>query len=157
MMINIKYSNIIINAALSFGEIPVQLARLMAAQSAHETNNFTSNNFIKNNNGFGYKFVKGAKLQLTTSGIHSTESDNYAAYATFEDSIKEVCLWILRRRKEARFPQDLTAIQNPEQYAKLLKQCGYYGGKEQDYANGLNFFLKQIIEYTNVNNQNKIT
>ena len=105
-----------------------------------------SNNFIKNNNGFGYKYVKGGKYQLPDGGIKSTESDNYAAYAAFADSIKEVCAWIVRRQKESKFPKDLTMIQMPEQYAFLLKSCGYYGAKETNYAKGLAMYLEKLNE-----------
>lgn len=124
--------------------LPLQLSKLMACQSCFETANWTNKNFLKNNNGFGYKYVKGAKHQLKTSGIHSTETDNYAAYATFPDSIKEVCDWIKRRQTECKFPNDLTVIQFPEQYAFLLKSCGYYGGKQTDYAHGIASNLEKL-------------
>lgn len=137
-------SKFVIERAQSMG-MPVQLSRLMACQSAFETENWTNNAFLKSFNGFGYKHVDGAKLQLPTPAVHSTESDYYAAYASFENSIKEVCLWIRRRQKEGKFPQDLLKIQTPEQYAMLLKQCGYYGGKEIDYAAGIARYLKELL------------
>lgn len=106
-------------------EMPMHLARLMACQSAFETDNWTNNAFLKSNNGFGYKHVDGAKLQLPTPAVHSTESDYYAAYESFDKSIIEICLWIGRRQKEMKFPRDLVSIHTPEQYAALLKACGY--------------------------------
>lgn len=141
-------ANYVIKIAME-NQMPLQLSRLLACHSAFETANWTNNNFLKNNNGYGYKFVLGAKLQLPKEGIHSTESDHYAAYATFEDSIKEVCLWIGRRVKESKFPKDLTIIQMPEQYAFLLKSCGYYGGKETDYAKGIAIYLEKLSEEIN--------
>lgn len=141
-MINREYANKVIQMAQVNG-MPLQLSRLMAFQSAYESANWTSRLFKTNLNGFGYKFVKGAKLQLPTPGIHSTETDNYAAYATFENSIKEVCLWILRRQKEGKFPVDLVKIQTPKDYATLLKSCGYFGGKLQDYIEGIDAYMKQ--------------
>jgi len=140
---NKTYANTVINTAMAHG-MPLQLAKLMACQSAFETLDWTSNAFHKSLNGFGYKHVEGAKLQLSKSVVHSTESDYYAAYASFEDSIYEICLWIGRRQKETKFPQDLVSIQTPEQYAHLLKSCGYYGGKEDDYANGIATYLKLL-------------
>lgn len=124
-------------------DIPKQLATLIGCQSAFETENFTSHAFIQGNNGFGYKHVEGAKLQITPK-VHSTESDMYAAYESFDTSIKEICLWIFRRQKETKFPHDLVMVQTAQQYAALLKGCGYYGGKESDYADGINEYLKQL-------------
>ncbi len=126
-------------------DIPMDLAKLIACQSAFETNNFTSNNFLKSNNGFGYKHVNNAKLQLPNVKVHSTESDFYANYATFSDSIEEVIQWIFRRQKEKKFPSDLSTIETTEQYARLLKNCGYYGGKFEDYSNGMNMYFKSIL------------
>ncbi len=128
--------------------MPLQLSKLIACQSCFETANWTSSNFIKNNNGFGYKHFVGSKHQLIGKGIKSTESDNYAAYLSFEDSIKEICDWIKRRQKENKFPRDLTLIQMPEQYAFLLKSCGYYGAKETDYAKGLAMYIAQLNDET---------
>ena len=142
--INKVYSNICLSACLK-NDMPMQLSKLISAQSAFETNNFTSNAFVKSNNGFGYKFVKGAKLQRPIECIHSTESDYYASYLTYENSIIEVCNWIKRRQKETKFPQNLITIQTPEQYAHLLKSCGYYGAKETDYKAGLEMYFNQLI------------
>lgn len=144
MMINEDHAEIVISCCKQNG-MPLQLSKLIAAQSGFETNNWTSNAFLKSNNGFGYKYVKNTALQLPTPAVHSTESDFYAAYATYENSIKEICLWIVRRQKEAKFPQDLVSIQTPEQYAHLLKNCGYYGGKENDYATGLHKYFNQLV------------
>ena len=142
-MINKIYSDKVINTAIENG-IPMQLAKLMACQSAVETANFTSNAFQKDNNGFGYKYVEGASLQLAQEGIHSTETDNYAAYPSFDNSIIEICHWIGRRQKQTKFPQDLVTIQTPLQYATLLKNCEYYGGQGEDYANGMQVYLNQL-------------
>jgi hypothetical protein len=142
-MMNKEYTDKVISVAMANG-MPLQLSKLMACQSAFETGNFSNHAFLKSFNGFGYKHVDGAKLQLAKPAVHSTESDYYAAYPSFENSIKEVCLWIGRRQKEAKFPKDLVSIQTPEQYAHLLKACGYYGGKEVDYANGVANYMKQL-------------
>lgn len=133
-----------ITAVAQSGGMPLQLSKLIACQSAFETANWTSNNYLLNNNGFGYKYVKGAKLQLLKSGIKSTESDNYAAYKNLEDSVLEVCGWIKRRQKEGKFPRDLTTIQLPESYAYLLKNCGYFGSDKDHYAKGIAMYLEKL-------------
>lgn len=141
-MINKNYADKVIDISMR-NNIPLQLSKLMACQSAVETYNFTSNAFKKNNNGFGYKYYKGSEYQLG-KGIKSTENDPYAAYASFDDSIKEVVAWIKRRQRDLKFPADLTKIQDGEGYAHLLKDCAYFGGKESDYAAGINNYLKQL-------------
>lgn len=143
-MINKIFADRVISQTKANG-MPLQLSKLIAAQSGYETANWTSNAFVKGNNGFGYKFVKNTALQLRIPVVKSTEKDYYAAYATFEMSITEICSWIVRRQKETKFPQDLVSIQTPEQYAHLLKNCDYYGGKENDYATGLHKYLAQLL------------
>lgn len=141
-MINKKFSDQVIDVAMR-NDIPSQLSKLMACQSAVETYNFSSNAFNQNNNGFGYKYFEKSSHQKG-KGIHSSESDFYADYATFQDSIEEICSWIKRRQKELKFPGDLTKIQTGEDYAHLLKDCDYFGAKESDYANGINNYLKML-------------
>ncbi len=123
------------SVAASDGMPPV-LAKLIAAQAAHETGWFSSNAFKQNNNLFGYKYVRGAKWQLG-AGRTSTEGDPYAKYATIDDSIHELTAWIKRRQRDDLFPADLTTIETPTEYANLLKACGYYGAPVQEYVSGL--------------------
>lgn len=99
------------------------LALLMVAQAKHETNGFTSPVFKKNNNAFGYKYVKGAKYQLG-AGSAAPPSEGrqpYAKYATVADSAREVAAWIGRRKKY------FLLVNTKEQYARELKRQGYYG------------------------------
>jgi len=125
--------------------IPKTLAMLIAAQSVHETGNFTSSAFTKDNNGFGYKYVEGAKWQVQDKGITSSEGDNYAKYENIEDSVHELTAWIKRRQAEGKFPQDLNTITNPDIYAKLLKNDGYYGDAESVYASGIHKTFDKMI------------
>jgi hypothetical protein len=121
--------------------MPAPLCALIEAQSKHETDEYSSHAFLKNNNCFGYKFVPGARWQAGP-GIRSSEKDPYAMYISIENSVHEICAWILRRKHEGRFPADLATIETPIQYATLLKQCGYFGDPLQNYINGLQHFIK---------------
>jgi uncharacterized FlgJ-related protein len=130
---------LIYSDALADG-LPDNLSNLVAAQAAHETGDFTSNAYEKDNNCFGYKAVPGGKWQ-EGNGITSSEGDPYAKYASVENSVHEIVDWIARRQKEGKFPQDLTTITTPLQYATLLKNCGYYGDNIQNYTAGIiNYF-----------------
>lgn len=123
--------------------MPDKLSDLIAAQAAHETGYFSSNAFKQNNNLFGYKYVPGAKWQ-SGAGRKSTEGDPYAQYDSIDDSVHELTAWIVRRQKQGKFPADLSTIDTPQEYAKLLKACGYYGAPESEYLNGLVHGLKSL-------------
>jgi len=139
-MTNREIGSLIYATAFS-DEMPAFMCSLIEAQSKHETGNYTSNAFLKNNNCFGYKYVKGAKFQVAP-GITSTEGNPYAKYASIENSVHELCAWIRRRQKEKKFPEDLNVITSPDQYARLLKFCGYYGDPLKNYINGLTLYLE---------------
>jgi hypothetical protein len=127
--------------ATAFGDgMPDNMCGLIEAQSKHETDEYTSNAFRKNNNCFGYKTVKGGKWQAG-AGIKSSEGDPYASYTSIENSVHELTDWIKRRMHEGRFPADLKTIKTPQEYALLLKQCGYFGDTVGHYVSGLQHFL----------------
>lgn len=122
-------------------DVPKSLALLIVAQSKHETGNYTSNAFHKDNNLFGYKYV-GQKL--ATPGIKSSESDRYAHYTSIENSVTELVNWIGRRINEGKFPS-MCKIKTQEHYASLLKSAGYFGAPQIEYVNGLNRWYKTDI------------
>ena len=127
--------------ATAFGDgMPEPFVQLIVAQSKHETDDYSSHAFIQNNNCFGYKYVHGAKWQLS-AGITSSEGDPYAKYATVDNSVHEICDWIKRRQRKGKFPADLKTIISPGQYATLLKSCGYFGDTTNNYTAGLTHFL----------------
>jgi uncharacterized FlgJ-related protein len=130
----------LIYATASLDGMPDTLARLIVAQARHESDDFTSNAFIKNNNCFGYKYVPGGRWQIG-AGITSTEKDPYAKYKDIESSVHELTGWIKRRMIGKKFPSDLNEIKTPLQYATYLKACGYYGDTLQHYEQGLTHFL----------------
>lgn len=135
----IKHETIILRTTIKAG-IPKSLALLIVAQAKHETNNFTSKVFQENNNAFGYKYIKGATLQLE-HGRMSPEGNAYAHYKNLKNSTKEIIAWIYRRVKEKKFP-NLDTIKTPQQYAIYLKITGYYTDTIHNYTMGLKKFLK---------------
>mgnify|MGYP001619310353 CR=1 FL=1 len=125
--------------------LPAALSYLLVAQAKHETGNFTSNFYKKYNNAFGYSYVSGGKYQ-TGPGSIADNGQPIASYPNVKSSVYEIIDWIYRRRAEGKFPQDLTTITTPEQYATLLKQSGYYGDTLNNYLNGLKkFFLSNPV------------
>ena len=119
--------------------MPAHMASLIQWQSQHETDDYTSNAFKKNNNLFGYKVFSGSKWQ-TGKGITSSEGDPYASYASIEDSVHEPTAWIKRRQHKGQFPADLNKIVTPQDYAIWLKACGYFGDTVGNYVSGILHF-----------------
>jgi uncharacterized FlgJ-related protein len=119
---------IVFNTAIAEGmdKINPLLPGFIVADFGHESNDGTSDVFKKCNNGFGYKFV-GQKLAVSAC-TDSPEGDAYAKYRSLEDSTKEICGWI--KRREASFKD----IKTPEEYAKVLKDNGYYGDTLAKYS-----------------------
>lgn len=123
--------------------LPKDLANLMTAQCTHESGNFKSNVFKKNNNLNGYKYV-GQKLATRGTRAPKSEGDYYAKYATVQDSARELAHWIKRRQQEGKFPEDLTTIKSASTYAALLKKAGYYGDTVSNYTAGLKRYLEDF-------------
>lgn len=117
--------------------LPYPLATLLIAQAKHESGNFTSNGFIEGRNAYGYAFVPGARWQLSTPGRIADNKQPLAMYKTLGDSVREVVDWIYRRVNEGKFPANLSSITTPEQYARYLKDAGYYGDTYANYSGGL--------------------
>lgn len=120
-------------AALGDG-MPSALCSFIVGQSGNETNGWTSNFFVNNNNCFGYECSAVSDWQ---NGCSATNADNGATvgnYDSIEDSTHELTDWIKRRQAENKFPQDLSTITTPEQYATLLSNCGYYTSSSSSYG-----------------------
>jgi hypothetical protein len=125
--------------------VPVDLANLLVAQAKHETGDFTSNAFKRQNNAFGYAYYAGSNYQKDQgTDIISDNGKPVAEYASIEDSVNEIVDWIYRRSRAGQFPADLSTIKTPAQYAGYLKSAGYFGDTLQNYLNGLVSWFKII-------------
>jgi ribonuclease HI len=139
-------TSLIYNEAIAQG-MPGSMASLIVTQARHESKDFTSHVFLTDNNLNGYKYV-GQKI--ATKGLKSPEGDSYAHYTDVKYSVQEICNWIKKRQRLGVFPQDLTTIKTPEQYAQLLKSVGYYGDTVANYTKGLKKYFKDYGAATGV-------
>jgi mannosyl-glycoprotein endo-beta-N-acetylglucosaminidase len=115
---------------------PVLFAQLVTAQSGHETDGWTSNVYLTDNNAFGYGF----------NGV------SYTAYASVEDSVQDMIDYINRRVADGSFPS-LDQITTPDQYATLLKNAksgAYFGDTVENYENGITNWLDTNLTATQV-------
>lgn len=120
--------------------VPGAFAALLVAQSKHETGNYTSHLFNAYNNAFGYSYYPGSLYQ-TGAGSNADNGAPIAAYATVEDSAREMVDYANRRVRKGEWPP-LDKITTPEQYAVLLKKVGYFQADINEYLAGLKgFFL----------------
>lgn len=116
---------------LRAGGIPDPLAKFVTAQSGHETQGWTSAVWYKDNNGFGYGYDgKG----------------NYKYYDSIEESADELVRYLNRRVDRGDFPA-LASITDPDQYAQLLKNAGYYGDTESNYSNGILRWFNNNLQF----------
>lgn len=148
---NVNYDQVIYNALAEDGVLPVSAIRYVIDQARNETNNYTSNVFLQDNNIAGYKYVSGAEYQ-DGPGLLSPEGDNYAYYDSIENSAHEVSAWWARRAADGFDLSTLTSIKN---YADALKQFGWYTSSATAYAARMAAVdaLVQLQQATGVNTQ----
>jgi uncharacterized FlgJ-related protein len=145
-----NYDQLIYDAALKGGFNPTS-AKLVVAQARHETGNYTSNVFKKNNNLFGMKFVgqplatRGTPAPKSEWGCGGTcNSDFYSKYASVSDSVQDLINRNLKITRRGVTFEQLKNAKDSTEYATLLKQRGYYGATIPIYDRGLKSALNKL-------------
>jgi uncharacterized FlgJ-related protein len=139
----------IYNTAIEQGFNPIA-AKLIVAQARFESADYTSNVFKRNNNTSGVKFI-GQKN--ATQGTLSPEGNYYAKYNTIQDSLNDKIVRLYNIRMRGVTPEQLKNAKDAAEFARLLKQRGYYGSSEAEYAAGLKSKLLRInvVEFVQKN------
>jgi len=150
---------IIYDVAISEGFNPTA-AKLIVAQARFESADYSSNVFQKNLNTSGMKYI-GQPLASRGTPAPANEqrcgggcdSDYYAKFRSVEDSARDKISRLYNITMRGVTPQQLKNVQNADEFAKLLKQRGYYGAPESQYAAGLRAKLLrvQIVEFVTKN------
>ena len=104
-------------------------AKIITAQAAHETANFTSEVFLQNNNLFGFR--RAAPYPTFSKGLKNSYSD----YENIEDSIKDFTLYY----REFRYPKVFLSVFS---YVMAIYQKGYFEDDPEKYARGVSHFYK---------------
>lgn len=120
--------------AVKFWGINENLARIIVAQSAHETAGFTSLIFRQNNNAFGMKYV-GQSQALG-------EKNGYANYSSLANSVADLVRWI--QAKRSPLINLLAPIKTTSEYVSFLKAYNYFEDDINNYLNGVNHWFKQL-------------
>lgn len=138
-------------------KIPFYAQKLLAAQAMHESGNFSSNVYQKNKNAFGMKMPsvrRSPYIQGPGTAAPASEGVTpYAAYASLEDSVKDV----LHLYTYNGINWDV--IKSPADFAMWLKQKSYYGGDLSVYTAALSKWLESmsdILEPVTVTGKKKI-
>lgn len=106
-------------------------AALLTAQAAFETDNFTSQVLVNNNNAFG---MRQPQVRDTTS---LGDKGGYASYATIDDSIKDRLLWDDYNKVSYEGATVTTFVQN-------LNKLSYFEDSFLNYKNGINAWMKKL-------------
>lgn len=140
----------IYNTAIKQGFNPIA-AKLIIAQARFESADYTSFVFRLNNNTSGIKFIKQPNA---VQGTLSPEGDYYAKFNTVQDAINDKIVRLYNIKMRGVTPQQLKDSTSAADFARLLKQRGYYGNAEYgtpqadkdilNYANGMTAKLKKL-------------
>lgn len=159
-----EYDKLIYDTAISEGFTPVA-AKLIVAQARFESADYTSNVFRNNYNTSGMKYIgqplatRGTLAPMNErsatcrAGGQCVNGDHYAKFRSVADSAKDKISRNYNITMKGVTPQQLKNVKTPEEFARLLKQRGYYTDKESTYANGLRAKLMrvQIVEFVSKN------
>lgn len=111
------------------------MAKLMVAQSRHETGNWKSRLARKANNVFGMHSNKNSKRSIGTT--IAEKNNKFAVYDSVESSTLEALDWLSSHDCPFKF-------KSSSEYAKWLKSKGYYEDSVTNYSNALRVHLKQL-------------
>lgn len=114
------------------------LAKFIVAQAGHETGNFTSDAFKRNNNIAGYKPYPTSLWQVYP--IPATANQKYGYFPSIENSAYEVADWLGRR--QAAFEQ----VNTVADYAVALRNTNYYTDTVGNYTSGLGFYFSSLFK-----------
>jgi hypothetical protein len=140
----------IYNTAIKQGFNPIA-AKFIIGQARFESADYTSFVFRLNNNTSGIKFIGQPHAQ---KGTLSPEGDYYAKFDTIQDAINDKIVRLYNINMRGVTPKQLKDSTSADDFARLLKQRGYYGNTaygtpqaEKDianYANGINAKIKKL-------------
>jgi hypothetical protein len=169
-----QYDQLIYDTAIKNGFTPTS-AKFVVAQARYESADYTSGVFQKNFNTSGMKFIgqplatRGSLVPYKerSSGCKAVsegqvggqgaspckDGDHYAKFASVADSAKDVIERNYNITRKGVTPEQIRKAETPEEFARLLKVRGYYGGDESSYAGGLKVKLLriQVVEFVTKN------
>ena len=118
-------------------------AKLIAAQAAFESANFTSNVFKLNNNPAGIQFINKPFQKNASPGSPFPPSESktarYAKFATVKDGFRDMVRITFK---------SLQGDPDPATYSARLKAQSYYMGDQRIYTSGLTRYWNLAKDFT---------
>jgi uncharacterized FlgJ-related protein len=140
------YKKIVYDTAISEGASPA-FAKIIVAQLQHESADFKSNVFKKNNNANGMKVPSRRKSPfIAGKGTQPPGNEGKTPYARFnslQDNVRDLFHWL----KYNKVP--FKSITTVSAYAEELRKRSYMGNTEAGkkiYIAGLSRYLKKIAD-----------
>ena len=115
------------NDLQTVGKFTPEMARLLVAQAAHETGNFTSQLFKEQNNLFG---MRHPRIRKTYS---IGEKSGHAVFASVQDSIKDYKIY------HTVFNY-LPFYSSVSTFVEALASRGYFTAPKEEYKRGVSYF-----------------
>lgn len=115
-------------------------AKLLVAQSLHETGNYTSRLFREQNNAYGMKVPRQRKVKVKLTSNQNTNKE-YLHYETVNDSDAD---FLDYARYNGLIIPLLSADLTPEIYVQFLKQRGYFEDTTDNYLRGVKFYFSKL-------------
>jgi flagellum-specific peptidoglycan hydrolase FlgJ len=106
--------------------LPDPISKIITAQSGHETNGWTSNVYLKDNNLFGYGYDGSGNYTFYPYGI--------------QDSVDDLVGWLDRHLP------GYETITVPDDYAQAIRSKGYYTDSEVNYSNGISRWINNNLQ-----------
>ena len=130
----------IYNTALQQGFTPTA-AKFVVAQARFESADYKSSVFKNNNNTSGIKFIGQPNA---TRGSLSPEGNYYARFNTVQDSVNDKIARIYNITMRGVTPTQLKNSESVDDFARLLKQRGYFTDTLSNYTSGLKAKLLKV-------------
>lgn len=110
-----------------------KLSSYLVAMAKHETGEFTSQVYNRDNNLFGLK-IPSKREWLGTPGTEASDGGNFSHYSNDGKSLKDLFLYF----DFVHFPK---AVGGLDQFVTELKERGYFTDSWENYHRGLKRFL----------------
>lgn len=111
--------------------VPDITAKIITAQSMHETGVFTNKYYSEQNNLFSMRHP------IIRETLSTGDRDGFANFATLEDSVNDLLLYFKEFDLKPNWKE-------PAAYVKAIKSKGYFEDTYIDYYNGVRRHLAKV-------------
>lgn len=107
-----------------------------AAVAGHETGNFKSELYKLANNAFGMKIP--VTRASTRSGQYQAKEGMFSAYATLDDGVEDLVLYLTA----LRYPKDFNSL---DEFVAFMKSKNYFEQDLKAYTAGVRSYFNELV------------